>query len=224
VWAVLEDHRFMKALRVFILCVLLISLPTRAMNGTGYEMPAIILFKTLPITIEEQILAVLIDSGFSICEQAIILAQSKHESGHYTNSISKKNNVFSLHKSKSSTYALPDKARAEGCTCFAMYRSIQEATLDYLHLRKRLHVPSGLSVEEYLTYIKEKNYFTDNEQRYLSSMKKLIKRDSALVINFNTRYPGCPRGAYSNAEINSLLDKLYSFRSMHMSWERIYKE
>jgi hypothetical protein len=202
-----------KPLRIIILSVWLIGFPTKSMNGTGYEMPTSTLLRTIPQTIEEQILAVLIDSGFSICEQAIILAQSKHESGHYTNSISKKNNVFGLHKNKFSIYPLPDKAEAEGCTCFAMYRSIQDATLDYLKLRKRFKVPAGLAVEEYVAYIKRKNYFTDNEKRYLFSLKKLIQKDAALVRDFNIRYPGCPRDPYTITEINSILDKLYSLRA-----------
>lgn len=84
----------MKAMRMIIVCVVLLAFPTKSMNGTARETYTILLFtseplplyKTVPYTIEEQILAVLIDSGFSICEQAIILAQSKHESGYYTNS------------------------------------------------------------------------------------------------------------------------------------------
>lgn len=204
----------MKATRIFILCVVVVGFPTKFMNGTVHEeIPGISLFKTEPQTIEEQILAVLIDNGFSICEQSIILAQSKHESGHYTNSISKKNNVFSLYKGKNSIYPLPDKARAEGCTCFATYQSIQDATLDYLQLRNRIRVPKELSVGEYVAFIKRKNYFTDNEQRYLSSMTQLINKDEALVINFNIRYPGCPRGSYSSDEITSLLDAIYAAKT-----------
>lgn len=178
------------------------------MNGIGDKTHTIYLFKTEPQTIEEQILAVLIDSGYSVCEQEIILAQSKHESGNYKNSLSKKNNVFSLYKRRNSNYALPDKAYAEGCLCFATYRSIREATLDYLQLRNDFHVSSELSVEEYVSFIKRKKYFTDSEERYLSSMKQLISRDHDLVINFNIRYPGCPRAPYSIAEIDSLLDKI----------------
>lgn len=195
----------MKPVRMIFLCVVLLGFPTKSMNGTARETYTVSLcipetlpfYKTVPHTIEEQILAVLIDSGFSICEQAIILAQSKHESGHYTNSISRKNNnVFSLHKRKNSIYVLRDKARAEGCTCFAMYRSIQDATKDYLQYRERLDIPNDLSVEEYVAFIKRKKYFTDNEQRYLSSMKQLIEKDNMLVRNFNARYPGCPTVPY----------------------------
>src|SRR5688572_22322965 len=148
----------MKATPVVILCVALLGFPTKSMNGTGQETFTVsfftiepqTFFKTEPQSIEEQILAVLIDRGFSICEQEIILAQSKHESGHYTNSISKMSNVFSLYKGRNSIYPLPDKVRAEGCTCFAAYQSIQDATLDYLQLRTRIRVPQELSVEEYV--------------------------------------------------------------------------
>ena len=80
----------MKAIRIFILSVISIGFPMKSMNGTGHEAPTISVVKTEPQTIEEKILSVLIDSGYSICEQAIILAQSKHESGNYKNSISKK--------------------------------------------------------------------------------------------------------------------------------------
>lgn len=197
----------MKATRMIIVCVVLLAFPTKSMNGTARETYTLLLFtpepsplyKTVPYTIEEQILAVLIDSGFSICEQAIILAQSKHESGYYTNSLSRtSNNVFSLHKRRNSIYVLPEKVRAEDCTCFAIYRSVQDATLDYLQYRERLHIPKDLSVEEYVSLIKRKNYFTDNEQRYLSSLKQLIQKDEALIHNFNERYPGCPAVFSSN--------------------------
>ena len=210
---VLRKYSFMKVTPLIILCVALLGFPMKSMNGTGQETFAIsffntepqTLFKTEPQTIEEQILAVLIDSGYSICEQGIILAQSKHESGHYTNSISKKNNIFSLYKGRTSIYPLPDKARAEGCMCFATYRSIQDATLDYLQLRNRLHVPQELSIEEYVKFIKRKNYFMDNEERYLASMIQLMLKDEMRVTNFNKRYPGCPREPYTSEEISSKL-------------------
>lgn len=204
----------MKEIRVIIMCVVLLGFHTRTMNGTTREtypvyffQPAsAILFKTVPQTIEEQILAVLIDKGYSICEQAIILAQSKHESGHYTNSISKKNNVFSLHKRKNSSYVLPAKALAEGCTCFATYQSIEDATLDYLQYRDRIRVSKELSVEEFVALIKSKKYFTDNEERYLASLKRLIARDDTLVANFNARYQGC-------LNVPNPISKISSFRS-----------
>jgi hypothetical protein len=202
----------MKATRMIIVCVVLLAFPTKSMNGTARETYNVLLFipapqplyKTVPYTIEEQILAVLIDSGFSICEQAIILAQSKHESGYYTNSLSRtSNNVFSLHKRKNSIYVLSEKVRAEGCTCFAIYRSVQDATRDYLQYRDRLRIPKDLSVEEYVAFIKRKKYFTDNEVRYLSSLKQLIGKDDAFIHNFNERYPGCPVVLYSNKLIST---------------------
>ena len=185
---------------------MLLGFPTKSMNGTELERASISLletvpppiFKTVPRTIEEKILSVLIDSGFSICEQAIILAQTKHESGYYTNSISRKNNnVFSLHKRRNSIYVMPEKARAEGCTCFAIYRTIEDATRDYLQYRERLRIPKDFSVEEYVSLIKRKKYFTDNEKKYLSSMKQLIAKDETLVTNFNARYQGCPKAVYA---------------------------
>jgi hypothetical protein len=194
------------------MCVELLAFPTKSMNGTAQE-PHIVsiivtepptIFKTVPQTIEEQILAVLIDSGFSVCEQAIILAQTKHESGHYKNAISKNNNnVFSLHKRRNSIYVLPEKALAEGCLCFATYRSVQDATLDYLQYRDRLGIPLDFSVEEYVAFIKRKKYFTDNEECYLSSMQRLIQEDNSLVSNFNARYPGCPTSPNPSEDITS---------------------
>lgn len=194
-----------KATQILIVCILLLGFPTRSMNGIAHELPGVSMFltvppiyKTVPRTIEEKILSVLIDSGFSICEQAIILAQTKHESGHYRNSISRKNNnVFSLHKRKKSIYVLPDKARAEGCTCFAIYRTVEDATRDYLQYRERLRIPKDFTVEQYVAFIRRKNYFTDNEKRYLASMKKLIAKDDTLVTNFNARYQGCPKEAFA---------------------------
>jgi hypothetical protein len=169
-------------------CVLVVLLACPLKSIDGITDRTFTLCRLEPQRIEEQILAVLIDSGFTMREQAIILAQSKHESGNYRNSISKHNNVFSLYKRRNSQYALQKKIKAEGCACFAAYNSIKEATLDYLQYRKHLKIPPDAPLETYVAHIKKMGYFQDNEKKYLNSLKQLITRDELLIQEFNTQY------------------------------------
>jgi hypothetical protein len=170
-----------------IIALLLWCVPFNVMNGTPDG--TFVLCRIEPITIEEQIMSILIDSGYTINEQKIIIAQAKLESGNFSSPLYRKsNNAFAIHKWKDSKYALETRIRAEGCACFASYRNVREATLDYLDYRKYKSVPREESPQRYVAYIKSKNYFTAPESEYLSILRLIIQRDNTLINQFNERY------------------------------------
>jgi uncharacterized FlgJ-related protein len=129
------------------------------------------------ITVREKILGVLEDSCYSPRMQEIILAQAIHESGNFTNKLSKRwNNVFSIYKSKYDTLAIGNHGFAEGRTGWAVYRNVEDATKAYILYTKGRGFPKDTTLSAYVDFLKKKNYFTADKQLYYNSMKTIIDK------------------------------------------------
>ncbi len=139
------------------------------------------------LTTEEKIVAVLVDSGYSRTMQRIILAVAKHESGVFTNPLSKYHyNFFSMqHPKRRATLSVGPMATAEGRRSrYGSYLSIDSAVTDYLMHKRYLKLPDATSAKQYVYAMKAKGYFEDNPERYLRAIWKHMKADST-VRNFS---------------------------------------
>jgi hypothetical protein len=125
------------------------------------------------LTIEERIITVLIDSGITnIDMQKIMIAQAKFESGNFKNRLtSEHNNVFSLHHSKNDTLSLGMIATAEGCHCFASYRSVEDATRAYLRLIARMQIPREPNIGLFARKLKERHYYGAPRRTYEQGLR-----------------------------------------------------
>jgi hypothetical protein len=157
----------MKMLTLLILGMLCVPLTP---DGSG-QVPDVKEFtpeKTVSLTIEEKIVLVLIDSGITdVRMQKIMLAQAKFESRNFKNKLAiEHNNVFSLHHSKNDTLSLGKLGRAEGCACFASYRSVEDATRAYLRLIHRMQIPRDPDVRLFTQKLKKAGYYTSSRLLY----------------------------------------------------------
>lgn len=136
-------------------------------------------------TNEGRVIKVLMDSGYSVSMQQIMLAQAKYESGNFRNQLSKKwNNVFSMLHSKKDPYSKGNWGKAEGRSGYAVYNSVEESVLARLwYSRKWKYPKDNVSVEEYVRHMKSKGYFTGNLLNYINGMNELINHDAYLFEN-----------------------------------------
>lgn len=129
------------------------------------------------LTIEERIASVLSDSGITdIATQKLMIAQAKFESGNFKNRLSvEHNNVFSLHHSDYDTLSLGRLASAEGCACFASYRSVEDATRAYLRLIARMKIPRQPNPTVFADALKRRGYYTSSVHHYEQGLRYWIR-------------------------------------------------
>lgn len=166
---------------LFFLVPVIQSVPGKSFSPLGGDD-----LSTLELTQEEKIVAVLRDSGYSAPMQRIILAQAKHESGGFTNSLAVyHNNVFAmLHPSRRRTLSLGPLAKAEGRGGYGSYATIEDATRDYIMYCRHMGIDPKESATDYIYQLKRKRYFTDNVTRYLRGVQQWMKSDTT-VRNFS---------------------------------------
>lgn len=129
-------------------------------------------------SIRLEIINVLRNSGYTVRMQEIILAQAIHESGNFTNRLSKKwNNVFSIYKSRYDTLAIGNHGIAEGRKGWAVYRNVQDATKAYILYTSKREYPKDTTLSAYVAFMKRKGYFTADEKQYYNCMKTIISRN-----------------------------------------------
>jgi hypothetical protein len=106
----------------------------------------------------------------------LLVAQSKHESGNYRNSLTPYNNVFARHYSKRDTFAISAGAPGEGHTRFAKYPSVESATLSQLdYLRRKKYTFNWKSPYQYALELKKKHYYEATVKDYTNALVRFMK-------------------------------------------------
>jgi hypothetical protein len=126
--------------------------------------------------IECKVREVLVKQNLDSFVVELLVAQSKHESGNYTNSLTKYNNLFGRHHHKTDKYSLGAGARAEGHSRFARYATIEDAVLsqlDYLHRKEYSFKWS--SAYQYAIELKRKKYYEAPVKVYTNSLNKFLQ-------------------------------------------------
>lgn len=103
----------------------------------------------------------------------LLVAQSKHESGNYRNSLTPYNNVFARHYSKYDTFATSAGAKAEGHSRFAKYPSIEYATLSQVeYLKRKEYSFKWKSPYQFALELKKKGYYEAPLKEYTNALIK----------------------------------------------------
>jgi hypothetical protein len=106
----------------------------------------------------------------------LLIAQSKHESGNYTNTLTQYNNLFGRWYSKNDTLALGPGAPAEGHSRFARYPSVRAATLSQIdYLRRRGYSFKWKTAYEYAVELKRKGYYAAPVSVYYRALMRHYK-------------------------------------------------
>ena len=106
----------------------------------------------------------------------LLVAQSKHESGNYRNSLTPYNNVFARHYSKKDTFAISAGAPGEGHRRFAKYPSVEYATLSQLdYLRRKNYSFNWKSPYQYALELKKKHYYEADIMVYTNALIRFMK-------------------------------------------------
>ena len=106
----------------------------------------------------------------------LLVAQSKHESGNYRNSLTPYNNVFARHYSKKDTFAISAGAPGEGHRRFAKYPSVEYATLSQLdYLRRKNYSFNWKSPYQYALELKKKHYYEADVMVYTNALIRFMK-------------------------------------------------
>lgn len=109
----------------------------------------------------------------------LLVAQSKHESGNYQNSLTPYNNVFARHYSKKDTFAISAGAPGEGHTRFAKYPSVEWATLSQLdYLRRKGYSFKWKSEYQFALELKQKRYYEAELMVYTKALVRYMKPKS----------------------------------------------
>lgn len=125
------------------------------------------------INYEQEIRDVLESEGLEPYTVDLLIAQSKHESGNYKNSLTKYNNVFARHYHKNDTFATSAGAEAEGHSRFAKYPTLRHATLSQLsYLRRKHYSFSWRSPYQYAVELKSKSYYEATVEDYTTALIK----------------------------------------------------
>lgn len=107
----------------------------------------------------------------------LLVAQSKHESGNYRNTLTPYNNVFARHYSKKDTFAISAGARAEGHSRFAKYPSVEWATLSQLdYLRRKNYSFKWCSPYQFALELKQKHYYEADIMVYTNALIRYMNR------------------------------------------------
>lgn len=107
----------------------------------------------------------------------LLVAQSKHESGNYKNSLTPYNNVFARHYSKRDTFAISAGAPGEGHTRFAKYPSVKSATLSQLwYFRSRGYSFNWKNTYQFAAECKRKGYYEAPLSLYVNALNKYMPK------------------------------------------------
>lgn len=129
------------------------------------------------IDYENEIRSVLESEGLEPFVVDLLVAQSKHESGNYKNSLTKYNNVFARHYSKRDTFATSAGAKAEGHSRFAKYPSLRNATLSQISYLKRKHYSfKWKSAYQFALELKSKSYYEAPIDTYTSALNRHMRK------------------------------------------------
>lgn len=105
----------------------------------------------------------------------LLVAQSKHESGNYTNTLTKYNNLFGRHHHKSDIYSLGPGAPAEGHSRFARYPSIEAATRSQLeYLRRKGYSFKWSTAKDFALELKQKKYYEAPVSVYTRALTRFL--------------------------------------------------
>jgi len=131
---------------------------------------------TVMTSYEKEIRDVLEEEGLEPYVIELLVAQSKHESGNYTNGLTKYNNVFARHYHKTDTFATSAGAKAEGHSRFAKYPTIKNATLSQIYyLRRMKYSFEWKSTSDFANELKSKHYYEAPIEVYVSALNRFIK-------------------------------------------------
>lgn len=129
------------------------------------------------INYESEIRDVLETEGLDPFVVDLLVAQSKHESGNYKNSLTKYNNVFARHYHKTDTFATSAGAEAEGHSRFAKYPTLRSATLSQIsYLRRKNYSFKWKSPNEFATELKSKSYYEASIEEYSAALKRYMPK------------------------------------------------
>jgi hypothetical protein len=132
---------------------------------------------TVTVDHEAEIREVLAEEDVTPYVTELLIAQSKHESGNYKNSLTKYHNVFARHYQKSDTFAISAGAKAEGHSRFAIYPSIKNATLSQLwYLKRKNYSFKWKSPREFALELKSKRYYEAPVEVYTAALNKFMKK------------------------------------------------
>lgn len=108
----------------------------------------------------------------------LLVAQSKHESGNYRNSLTPYNNVFARHYSKMDTFAISAGAPGEGHRRFAKYPSVEWATLSQLdYFRRKRYTFKWRSPYQFALELKQKRYYEATLTAYTNALVKYMNKN-----------------------------------------------
>lgn len=127
--------------------------------------------------IEVEIRRVLKSEGVEPFIIELLVAQSKHESAEYSNNITRYNNIFARHYSKSDPYATSAGAAGEGHTRFAKYPSVEAATRSQLwYFRSRGYSFRWRTPYEFSKECKQKGYYEAPLTLYTRAIEKYMQK------------------------------------------------
>lgn len=184
------NNKVMKTLILLLLLLPVVSM-NKGLEATAYSPKKVkkaVVADSITLTIEERIVTVLRDSGFSRTMQRIILAQAKHESGNFKSRLARNhNNIFGMTHpgTRHFTTSLGPLARAEGRGGYASYTSIEHSVADYILYKKRRQIEDSEDVSAYIYQLKRKHYFEARADKYLKAINRWMLSDTT-VRNFST--------------------------------------
>lgn len=136
------------------------------------------------LSVEEKIRRVLESKGVPEFTIQLIIAQAKHESGNFTNRLTRRhNNVFSMmHPRVRKTTSLGALARAEGRNGYASYASIEDAVLDLLLYFDNFHYPDTyMTTWQYARLLKKKGFYEDKYERYARGIATFMREKRVYI-------------------------------------------
>lgn len=126
---------------------------------------------------EAEIRDVLESEGLEPFVVDLLVAQSKHESGNYKNSLTKYNNVFARHYHKNDTFATSAGAKAEGHSRFAKYPNLRNATLSQIsYLKRKQYSFKWKSAYQFALELKSKRYYEAPIEVYTNALNKYLRK------------------------------------------------
>jgi hypothetical protein len=129
------------------------------------------------INYESEIRDVLESEGLEPFVVDLLIAQSKHESGNYKNSLTKYNNVFARHYHKNDTFATSAGAEAEGHSRFAKYPTLRNATLSQIsYLKRKNYSFNWKTTSQYAVELKEKRYYEAPVEEYTAALNRFMPK------------------------------------------------
>jgi len=155
--------QLLKALRLPILIGLLIILLRRMIQPQNQKAGQI----------NRQIIA-----GSSYSNYAdVILAQAKHESANFTSKVYRdNNNPFGMKTPSKRPFLGTQGSKASDGGYYARYLNDSEAFKDFLLWLSYNNIPNNFTtIEQYVSAIRSKGYFTDTLDNYINALKRWLK-------------------------------------------------